>query len=100
MFPPLRALDAEKYMNPFANRAVPLSGPATDILPVSPDDSTDLPDVAIALYVESAGSLALHTVGGQTRTVNVTDHAILPVGTRRVLATGTTAAGIHALVLG
>lgn len=86
-------------MNPFANRAVPLSGPATDILPVAPDDGTDLTDVAIALYVETGGAVALHTVGGQTRTVGVADNAILPVGTRRVLATGTTASGIHALVL-
>lgn len=86
-------------MNPFANRAVPLSGPATDILPVTPDDGTDFGDIAIALYVETGGTVAIHTVGGQTRSVGVADNAILPVGTRRVLASGTTASGIHALVL-
>ena len=37
---------------------------------------------------------------GQTRTLSVADFSILPLGARRVRATGTTAAGIHALVIG
>nr|WP_246059169.1 hypothetical protein [Shimia litoralis] len=53
---------------------------------MTPDDATDLPMVAIALYVETGGTVA--------------DFSILPLGTVRVRATGTTAAGIHALVLG
>jgi len=84
--------------NPFANRSLSLSGPATDIAPVTPDDAADLPDVAVALYVETGGDLALDTVRGQTRFVQIADFAILPVGVRRVRATGTTAGGIHALV--
>jgi hypothetical protein len=35
--------------NPFENHSPSLDGPATDILPVIPDDTTDLPEVAIAL---------------------------------------------------
>lgn len=85
--------------NPFARRTLPLNGPAADIVPVTPHDSTDLPDIAVALYVEQGGTLALTTVRGQARVVVVSDHAILPVGVRRVAATGTTASGIHALVL-
>lgn len=85
--------------NPFANRTPPLSGPATDILPVTPDDSTELAHVALALYVETGGSLSLVTLHGQSRQVLVADHAILPVACRRVNATGTTASGIHAMVL-
>jgi hypothetical protein len=85
--------------NPFASRSVSLSGPATDIVPVSPDDGQDLPDVAVALYVETGGTVALHSVAGGARVVSVTDFSILPVGTARVLATGTSASGIHALVV-
>lgn len=33
------------------------------------------------------------------RTVTVADQTLLPVGVRRVHATGTTATGLHALVL-
>ena len=85
--------------NPFASRTPPLSGPATDIVPVTPDDSTELAHVALALYVETGGSLSLVTLHGQSRQVLVADHAILPVACRRVNATGTTASGIHAMVL-
>lgn len=85
--------------NPFENRAIALSGPATDIVPVTPDDATDLGDVAVALYIETAGTVNLVTVNGGSRSVNVAGNSILPVGTRRVLSTGTTATGIHALVI-
>ncbi len=85
--------------NPFENRTSPLSGPATDILPVIPNDTTDLTEVAVALYVETGGTVSLVTVRGLTRTVRVADNSILPVGTRRVHATGTTAANIHAMVI-
>lgn len=87
-------------MNPFAHRARSLSGPATDALPVTPDDALDLAQVAIGLYVETGGTLVVDTVAGPTRTIGVADFAMLPLGTRRVRASGTTATGIHALVLG
>lgn len=87
-------------MNPFKTREPSLAGPATDILPVTPDDASDLPEVALALYVEAGGSISIVTERGITRTVVVDDLTILPVGTRRVRATGTTASGIHALVIG
>lgn len=86
-------------MNPFVNRSLSLSGPATDAIPVVPNDAADLPLVAIALYVEVGGVLVLDTVAGETRSIEVSDFIILPMGTRRVRATGTTANGIHALVL-
>lgn len=86
-------------MNPFENRIKALSGPATDALPVTPDDITDLPHVAIGLYVETGGTLSIVTVTGETRSLAVADFSILPVGARRVNATGSTATGIHALVL-
>ncbi len=86
-------------MNPFSHRSAALSGPATDALPVTPSDSVDLAHVAIALYVETGGTLDIVTVAGNTRSLSVLDHSILPLGVRRVNATGTTASGIHALVL-
>ena len=86
-------------MNPFHSRTPTLSGPATDALPVTPDDGADLTHVAIALYVETGGTLLIDTVAGETRKLTAPDFTILPVGTRRVRATGTTASGIHALVL-
>ncbi len=85
--------------NPFQNRTPSLSGPALDIVPVTPDDGADLAAVAVALYIETGGALVLTSVAGQTRIVNVADFAILPVGTRRVHATGTSASGIHALTV-
>ena len=86
-------------MNPFANRNLSLAGPATDAHPVTPDDANDLTDAAIALYVETGGTIVLDTVANQTRTIAVSDFAVLPLGTKRVRATGTTATGIHALLL-
>ena len=86
-------------MNPFENRVPNLTGPARDIRPITPNDSADLPVVAVALYVETGGSVALITETGEARTVQVADYALLPVGARRIRATGTTASGIHALTL-
>lgn len=85
--------------NPFANRAMHLSGPARDISPVTPDDTTPLPHVAVALYVETGGTVSIVTEKGQTRSVRVADFAILPVGVSQVRASGTTASGIHALLV-
>lgn len=85
--------------NPFSNRALALNGPATDIAPVIPSDAVDLPDVAIGLYIESAGMISLVTATGHARVIKVDDHFMLPVGVKRVNATGTTAEGIHAMVL-
>jgi hypothetical protein len=87
-------------INPFSSRAPSLNGPATDMLPVVPSNTSDLPRVALALYVQTGGAVSLVTEAGQTRNLIVADFSILPVGVRRVLATGTTASGIHALVIG
>ncbi|MFT6450532.1 MAG: hypothetical protein ACJA06_000012 [Halocynthiibacter sp.] len=85
--------------DPFKNRTPSLSGPETDIRPVTPADGVELSDVALALYVETGGAIAFVTAAGQARIVQVADFSILPVGAREVSATGTTASGIHAMVL-
>ena len=85
--------------NPFDGAMKSLSGPATDIAPVTPSDTVDLPKVALSLYIETGGMLSLVTEAGTARTVKVADFSILPVGTRRVNASGTTASGVHALTI-
>ncbi|WP_368188462.1 hypothetical protein [Aestuariibius sp. HNIBRBA575] len=85
--------------NPFSGRVPALAGPAMDIVPVVPNDGADLTQGAVALYVETGGALQVTSVLGSVRNVNVADNSILPVGVLRVHATGTTATGIHALVV-
>ncbi|MGH1367820.1 MAG: spike base protein, RCAP_Rcc01079 family [Maritimibacter sp.] len=85
--------------NPFENRAASLHGPVNDIVPVTPDDNVDLADVAVALYIETGGAVTVITEAEATRTLTLADNAILPVGVRRVLATGTDATGIHAFMV-
>lgn len=86
--------------NPFDSRATTIAGPARDYVPVTPSNDTDLADVAIALYVEGAGDVSFVSLAGETRTVGVTDYGYILCGVRRVRSTGTTATGIHALVIG
>ena len=86
--------------DPFRNREPSLNGPARDALPVTPSDAQDLSVTALALYVETGGTLSVITAAGQTRTLVVPDFTFLPVRIRRVRASGTTASGIHALVIG
>ncbi|MCV6823115.1 MULTISPECIES: spike base protein, RCAP_Rcc01079 family [Halocynthiibacter] len=85
--------------NPFENRQPNLNGPSTDLVPVAPNDTTDLSSVALALYIETGGTLVILTEKEETRTVKVSDFMTLPTGVRRVFATGTTASGIHAFVV-
>lgn len=85
--------------NPFENRVPSLNGPVTDVVPVTPNDGVALADVAVALYIETGGAVAFTTVSGSNRVVNVPDFTILPCGATYVLATGTTASGIHSLTV-
>ena len=85
--------------NPFDARSTSTAGPGIDYAPVTPDDVTDLPIVAISLFVESGGSVNFVSQKGQTRTVNLPDYGYLTCGVRKVNATGTTASGIHAIVV-
>jgi hypothetical protein len=84
--------------SPFKNRTLALNDPKRDIISIVPDDNADLGQIAIALYIESGGDLTFVSEAGHTRSLKVADFAILPVGVRRVLATGTNATGIHAMV--
>ena len=85
--------------NPFETRSTSLTGPGVDYAPVTPSDSVDLPDVAVSLYVENGGAVAFTSQKGVDRVVNLPDNGFLTCGVRRVRATGTSAAGIHAIVV-
>lgn len=86
--------------NPFTDYAPSPQGPAHDILPVTPDDDNDLPILALAIFVETGGVLQIVTRRGQERQIIVQDQTLLPLMVRRVMASKTTAIGIHALVIG
>jgi len=43
--------------------------------------------------------VAFVSITGATRSVTLADFSILPVGMRRVLASGTTATGLHAFTV-
>jgi len=86
--------------NPCANRVASLGTPGTDYLPVTPDGAIEMPEVAVALYVETGGRVSFFSVRGMTRTVELADKGCLLCGVRAVMATGTTATGLHAVVTG
>ena len=89
--------------NPFVYTNSPnQSGLVYDMIPVTPNDSTDnvgAGNVAIGLYIETGGDVTFLNKDGNERTVSVIDNFYLVVSVKRVKATGTTATGIHALVV-
>jgi hypothetical protein len=84
--------------NPFQDRKrVELNGSVTDMVPVTPSNSVDLANVAIGLYITVAGNVTFHNMDGVSRTIAVPDNFYLICSVKRVLATGTTSTGIHAM---
>jgi hypothetical protein len=84
--------------NPFEGKRGHLNGSVTDMLPVTPNDSTDLSSVGIGLYITGAGDVTFHNVDGVSRTIAVPNNFYLICSVKRVLSTSTTATGIHALI--
>ena len=83
----------------FATTQPSLSGPASSGFAVVPSDSIDLPETTRAIYVGTAGDIALRMLTGETLTLaNVQPGSLFPLRVTRVLATGTTATGIAGLV--
>lgn len=85
--------------NPFTLRATSLSGPGIDYAPVTPSDGQPLADVAVALFVETGGDIVFVSQKGAVRTVRTPDFGWVLCGVSAVRATGTTASGIHAVVV-
>jgi hypothetical protein len=88
--------------NPFVDRKrEELNGSVTDMVPVTPADGADnvgTGNVAIGLYITGAGDVTFHNLDGVSRTIAVPDNFYLICSVKRVLATGTTATGIHAII--
>ena len=78
------------------------TGLVYDLYPVTPNDSTDnvgTDNVAIGLYIETGGDVVFLNKDDTERTVTVPDFFYLISSVSRVKSTGTTATGIHALVV-
>jgi hypothetical protein len=89
--------------NPFVYTNSPnQSGLVYDMIEVTPADGTDnvgAGNVAIGLYIEAGGSVTFLNKDDNERTVIVPDYHTLTCSVKRVKSTGTTATGIHALVV-
>ncbi|WP_347311602.1 spike base protein, RCAP_Rcc01079 family [Defluviimonas sp. SAOS-178_SWC] len=85
-------------MDKFSDYPTSLTAPARDAQTVVPNDATDLPVLPRALFVGQTGDVSARLAGGQSVLLqNVQAGSVLPIRTRGVNATGTTAAGIVAL---
>lgn len=89
--------------NPFIYENAPnQSGLVIDMVEVTTNDSTDnvgSGNIAIGLYIETGGDVVFLNKDGNERTVIVPDFHTLTCSVKRVKSTGTTATGIHALVV-
>ncbi len=76
-----------------------LDSPAQNAFVITPDDNNDLvPFWARSLYIGGAGNINLDTWNGDTALFsNLPSGSVLPVATKRVRVTGTTATLIVAL---
>ena len=79
-----------------ANASGPLY-PFTSAVAVVPNDTTNLPQVALSLWIGGAGNLNVDMYNGQTVLISgITAGTLLPIKVRRVRATTTTATAIVA----
>lgn len=76
-----------------------ISGPASRLEAVTPDDSGELAQVTRALYVGTGGNIKVdgYHIGEAVVLSNVPDGTVLPIRVTRVYATDTTASDIVAL---
>jgi hypothetical protein len=76
-----------------------MAGPASHGFAVTPSDSTLLAETTRGIYVGTGGTIAALMLSGASVTFTaVPSGAILPVRLTKIMATGTTASGIVALV--
>lgn len=74
-----------------------LTGPASQVFAIVPDDTADLPQATRAINVAQAGAVTLTTIDGTTATIHIAAGLAFPVRAARIHATGTDAAGITGL---
>ena len=81
----------------FAHYKTGLESPAVRIVPVTPNDATDLSEASRAINVATSGTVYVTTVGGTTASIFVAAGIAFPIRASRIWSTGTTATGIVAL---
>lgn len=74
-------------------RGTRANGVPRDVVPITPNDSTDIPDGPVfAIRCRgSAGNVVITTVAGNDRTYPIAADETIIVGVSRVKSTGTTA---------
>src|SRR5262245_48548476 len=83
--------------NPFRSHSGGLNAPAARVVPIEPDDDTDLPGgVCRAILVGTGGTANLIDASGAERTGVPRQQGFNPIGAARVL-TGGTASNLWAL---
>ena len=88
--------------NPFKGAPPQLHGLVYDMVPVTPNNTTDNVgdgNIAIGLYITGAGDVSFQNKDGVVRTVTVPANFYLVCSVKRVMSTDTDATGIHALVV-
>jgi|AACY02.3.fsa_nt_gi hypothetical protein len=82
----------------FSGRSMSQTGSAVAMVAVAPDDHVDLPDGPCrGLFVGVGGDLCVHDMRGIAVTLVSGDTQYHPIMVKRVLASGTSAAGVVAL---
>lgn len=84
--------------DPFDSHSQSLESPATILVPVTPDDATDLSTPSRALNAAGSGYVRVTTTGGTTATLFIAAGIGFPVRATRVWASGTTATGLTAML--
>ena len=84
------------YTTPASTRAPAHSNIGVDIEPVTLGETYEIP---APLYIETGGAISIVTAAGEARTVEVADFASFPIAVSRVNAAGTTATGIHRVLI-
>lgn len=78
------------------NKAQFLSSPITGAAAVTPNDSTDLAELTLALYIGVAGTLKVTMMDGTVVTYGAITAGRHPLRVKRVWSTGTSATSIVA----
>ncbi len=83
--------------NPFRTHNSGLTSPASRVVPIVPDDESDLPEgVCRGLLVGTAGTANLIDASGEARTGVPLQQGFNPIGVARIM-TGGSAANLWAL---
>lgn len=83
----------------FQNSSPSIAGPASHGFAVAPSDSSLLSETTRGVYVGTGGNIAALLLSGASVTfTSVPSGALLPVRLTKIMATGTSASNIVALV--